>query len=307
MNKYVTKRVFHNACSFQAPHKVRIGMILLLLLSALLLCGYDEKGEKVYDGADLLTPDQEENLQEQAISLGKELSLDVVIVTTDDAEGKTAQEYADDFFDYNGFGYEDGEYSGILYLIDMDNRQSAISTTGTAIPRYSDREQDAWQDQLLGYLGDGDYYGACQEFLDGVKRYEAYPENGGSGTAPGTYPPGSNPPGGSGSYGGSVPAAGRGNSQELGKTLLVRLGISLAVAALIVGAMAFSARRMSGAGARSYQKGQVNVRRREDRFTHTTVVTRKIETNHNNRSGGGGSSVHTGSSGRSHGGSSRGF
>ena len=298
------RRASRHARSCNAERSVRNYLVLLLLMSALLLCGYDANGAKVYDGADLLTQDQEEKLQEQAVSLGKELSLDVVIVTTDDAGGKTAQEYADDFFDYNGFGYEDGEYSGILYLIDMDNRQSAISTTGTAIPRYSDREQDAWQDRLLEYLGDGDYYGACQEFLDGVKRYEAYPESGGSGTAPG-----SNPPGGSGSYGGSVPAAGRGNSQELGKTLLVRLGISLVVAAAVVGAMALSARRMSGAGARAYQKGQVNVRRREDRFTHTTVVTRKIETNNNNnhRSGGGGSSVHTGSSGRSHGGSSRGF
>lgn len=292
-------------------------LILFLLLSALLLCGYDENGTKVYDGADLLTPAQEEELQQQAVALGNELSLDVVIVTTDDAEGKTAQEYADDFYDYNGFGYEDGEYSGILYLIDMDNRQSTISTTGTAIARYSDREQDAWQDRLLGYLGDGDYYGACLEFLDGVARYEAYPSNDGSGTTggndsagaypPGSYPGGSHPQGGSGSYGGSMPAVGRGSAQDLGKTLLIRLGISLVAAALVVGAMALSARKMSGAGARAYQKGQVNIRRREDRFTHTTVVTRKIETNNNNRSGGGGSSVHTGSSGRSHGGSSRGF
>ena len=31
-------------------------------------------------------------------------SMDIVIVTTDDAEGKSSLAYADDFFDYNGYG-----------------------------------------------------------------------------------------------------------------------------------------------------------------------------------------------------------
>lgn len=265
--------------------KKRLLSVVLLMAMFLIICGFDSNGRKVYDDADLLTQEEEEELQERAAALGEKLSLDVVIVTTNDAEGKTATEYADDFFDYNGFGYEKEMGSGILYLIDMDNRQSTISTSGTAIDRYSDREQDVWQDALLEYLKSGDYYGACQEFLDGVERYEAYPSAGAQ----------------------EAVTAGQERMADnyTPKKLMVRLGISLAVAALVVGIMAFSTQRMSGAAGRYYQKGAVDIRRKQDRFTHTTVVTRKIE--RNTSSSGGGSSSHTSSSGNSHGGSSRGF
>lgn len=265
--------------------KKRLLLAVWLLTMFLIVCGFDRDGQKVFDNADLLTQEEEEELQEQAAALGEKLSLDVVIVTTNDAEGKTATEYADDFFDYNGFGYEKEMGSGILYLIDMDNRQSTISTSGTAIERYSDREQDQWQDALLGYLKSGDYYDACQEFLDGVERYEGYPS----------------------SAVGEAVAAGQERMADsyTPKKLLIRLGISLVIAALVVGLMAFSTQRMAGAAGRYYQKGAVDVRRKLDRFTHTTVVSRKIESNTN--SSGGGSSSHTSSSGNSHGGSSRGF
>lgn len=264
--------------------KKKLLLASLLLIMFLIVCGFDRNGQKVFDNADLLSQEEEARLQERAAALGEELSLDVVIVTTNDAEGKTATEFADDFFDYNGFGYEKEMGSGILYLIDMDNRQSTISTSGTAIERYSDREQNEWQDELTGYLRSGEYYDACWEFLDGVERYEGYPS----------------------SAAGEAVAAGQERLADkyTPKKLLVRLGISLAVAALVVGIMAFSTQRMSGAAGRYYQKGAVDVRKKLDRFTHTTVVTRKIERNTNS---GGGSSSHTGSSGNSHGGSSRGF
>lgn len=47
----------------------------------------------------------------------------MLMLTTDDTNGKTTQEYADDFFDAIA---ENGD--GVALLIDMQNREICIST-----------------------------------------------------------------------------------------------------------------------------------------------------------------------------------
>ena len=97
--------------------------------------------------------------------------MDIVIVTTNDAAGKTSREYADDFFDYGGFGVGP-DYDGILFLIDMDNREAYISTSGIAIRYLTDLRLDKILDRVFDEgLLDGDYYGAAMGFLKGTRTY----------------------------------------------------------------------------------------------------------------------------------------
>ena len=63
-----------------------------------------ENPEKVVDKARLFSEEEASHLQEFCEDAIQATGMDVVIVTTDDTEGKTAQEYADDYFDYNGYG-----------------------------------------------------------------------------------------------------------------------------------------------------------------------------------------------------------
>ena len=60
---------------------------------------------KVYDYANLFATEELEQLEGAAKTLSETYQLDVGIVTTNDAEGKTAEAYADDFYDNNGYGY----------------------------------------------------------------------------------------------------------------------------------------------------------------------------------------------------------
>lgn len=53
----------------------------------------------------------------------------MAIVTVNSLDGKTAQAYADDYYDYNGYGYGEND-DGILLLISMGERKWAISTYG---------------------------------------------------------------------------------------------------------------------------------------------------------------------------------
>ena len=86
---------------------VLVMVMLFFLLSA--LPGFCQvvldTGLKVYDYADLFTPEEEDSLMEKAQIIAAERRMDVAVVTTEYTYGKSSMEYADDFFDYNGFGY----------------------------------------------------------------------------------------------------------------------------------------------------------------------------------------------------------
>ena len=55
---------------------------------------------KIMDEAGLLTEEERAELEERAQSIANAYGMDVVIVTNDSLDGKTATEYADDYFDY---------------------------------------------------------------------------------------------------------------------------------------------------------------------------------------------------------------
>ncbi|NLY86745.1 MAG: TPM domain-containing protein [Tissierellia bacterium] len=125
----------------------------------------------VFDDAGLFSEEERLILEDEASNLSTEYKMDLVIVTTDDAGGKTARQYADDFFDYGGFGVGDN-YDGVLFLIDMDNREAYISTSGIAIRYLTDFRLDRILDKVFDEgLLDGDYFGAAMAFLDGTRSY----------------------------------------------------------------------------------------------------------------------------------------
>lgn len=79
----------------------------------------------IYDEADLLSADEEASLLTKLEKYSERYSADIAIVTTDDAGGLSAQAYADAYAEKIGQSMSRDEYPGILFLIDMDNRQAA--------------------------------------------------------------------------------------------------------------------------------------------------------------------------------------
>lgn len=128
---------------------------------------------KVYDFADILTSDEENNLYYEATKFISEYNMDLALVTIDD-NFETAMEYANDFYDYNYFGLGD-TYDGLLILIDMDNREFYISTTGEAILMYNDYRIDGILDNMTPYMKSGSYY---QAFSAGITTLSDYAKNG---------------------------------------------------------------------------------------------------------------------------------
>src|SRR5690606_7002669 len=102
----------------------------------------------VFDDAMLFSDDERVALEVEANNLSSEYKMDIVIVTTNNAEGKTSREYADDFYYYGGFGVGD-DYDGILFLIDMDNREAYIYTSGIGIRYLTDLRMDKVLDRVF--------------------------------------------------------------------------------------------------------------------------------------------------------------
>lgn len=130
-------------------------VILILSVFSVSAFAYDTY---VDDFADLFSDDEINLIEEAVESFASETDFSVAVVTTDDALGKTSQEYADDYYDSLIFNSGWSE-NGLLFLIDMDNREVYISTAGECILTYSDSSVDyiidsGYNDLVSGYYAD---------------------------------------------------------------------------------------------------------------------------------------------------------
>lgn len=132
---------------------------------------------KIVDKYDLLTTNQEKDLEAKAREIADEYDMDVVIVIVWSLDGKTAEAFADDYFDYNGYGIGK-DYSGTLFLLSMEYRDWAISTCGDSIYALTDYGIELLFESCKGYLSNENYYKAFDVYLDQLDVfYRAY-ENG---------------------------------------------------------------------------------------------------------------------------------
>jgi len=129
--------------------------------------------QKIYDYADLLTSDEEAEVQKECERLIQSYGYDVFVVTIDENDISYASEdrslsFLEDFGDQNGFGLGD-EQNYVAFLIDMDERQYSIDVKGeTCFLIYSDQIQEQILDDVYYDMKNGDYPGAVWTFLENV-------------------------------------------------------------------------------------------------------------------------------------------
>ena len=276
--------------------KRRMSSLILTLICFFTLCSSLMAAvPRVNDLADLLNLDQMESLEEKLDTLSQTYQMEIARVTTNDTEGKTSRDYADDFYDTNGYGYGDN-YDGALFLIDMDNRQLWISTSGLAARYLTDSRIERLNDTIAPYLTKANYYEGCNVFINGIENYfkSEIPSNSHL-----TFEDGKKPF--TNSYGN--PLTPKNYLLYAGIALLVALVMASIVRAII--SYRYKHPRHT-VPATLPDRLSVNYTEKHDQFISTHTTRTKIETSSSSGSGGG-SSMHTSSSGRSHGGGGRGF
>lgn len=250
--------------------------------------------ENIYDLAELLTGEEEEILQKYAEDFSESWSMNFLVVTTEDTDGKSTVAYADDFYD--GKYPEDTEEDGILYLIDMEHRQIYVSTCGSAIRYLTDDRIDRILDAAYEEAADGDYFGTFEAFFKETEKYlkKGIPsdqyhydtETGERDYYEPEKPPKKVTPG------------------EFFIALVLGLAAAGGTAAAITAKYQL---KFEDFHYDAYTDSEMNLKIKEDRLINTFVTHRRIPKDQGTGGGGSRSSMHTSSSGRSHGGGGRGF
>ena len=239
---------------------------------------------RLVDDAGLLSQEEEETLLSQLDEISERQQFDVVVVTVDSLNGQYIEQFADDFFDANGYGFGDG-HDGILFVISMGEREWGISTSGFGEKAFTDAGQEYIRKQFLPDLSDGNYYDAfaafakwADAFVTEAKEGKPYDE-------------------------GHLPVT----ASNILFCVLVGLLVGFALAFLRVWIMKWQMRTVYHRSEASdyLVDGSCQIQDSRERLVRRTVNRIRIERQDHSGggSGGGGSTTHTSSSGRSHGGS----
>ena len=133
--------------------------------------------EKKYvdDAAELIPDGEEVKLVEKCKKLSDICKVDIGIATTTDAKGLSSKQYAQESVLNNNLGYEDDDRfdkSAVLFLVDLDNRETYIVTEGLGILLIEDDDIENILDDVYAYidpdLSRTDFYTVCDVFLDSV-------------------------------------------------------------------------------------------------------------------------------------------
>lgn len=135
---------------------------------------------RLVDQADLLTDEEEAELLTQLDEISERQQCDVVVATVNSLEGKTAEAFADDTYDYNGYGFGESR-DGILLLISMGERDWWLSTCGEGITIFTDAGLDYIAEKFTPMLSGENYKGAftkyaelCDKFITQAATGEPY-------------------------------------------------------------------------------------------------------------------------------------
>ena len=125
-------------------------LVLLLALAAPAFAaenGFADLYYRMNDNAQVLTEDEDSELEASLEELSVRQSFDVIIATIDslESEGCTSmEEYADDLYDYCQFGYGENR-DGVLLVVSIGDRKWHISTCGYGITAFTDAGIVPWR------------------------------------------------------------------------------------------------------------------------------------------------------------------
>lgn len=235
----------------------------------------DENHSHLVDEADLLDSREERDLEQLLDRLTQELGCEIGVVTVDSLGGKTAMEFADDYYDYNGFGVGT-DRSGVLLLVSMEQRDYYITTRGYCTEQFWDSDFYDIEDAFLSELSAGRYADAFQNYAYAAQRVITDIRNGRN--------------------------EGTGDGDSSGGSIVVGLFVGLLTA--LVGTSYMKGQLKSVGRQRAAGNyvvdGSMNLTDSREIFLYRNVARTPRPRDNDTRSGGHSSSIHVSSSGASH-------
>ena len=142
----------------------------------------DASAPRVVDEADLFTDEEEAAILRAIEEKSARGGADIVVVTADKAYGMSHREYAQAFYDYNGYGFGSGR-DGILLFICMEpgNRGWWTTATGSLDPSvssgpvlYTEAAANQLDNALYTYMVSGRYAEGVLDWVGNVGTWLVY-------------------------------------------------------------------------------------------------------------------------------------
>ena len=145
--------------------KVKLFILLLVVFS---FPAFSQ--QRIVDNAGLLSSAQKMSLLEKINSVAETYGFDLVIVTEKNIGGASPRDYADDYFDYNGYGLGH-DRDGCLFLQVTDTRDYWLSSSGRGIKMLASFAGDKLERDILKSLKADNYYEAYNSFISNWEKF----------------------------------------------------------------------------------------------------------------------------------------
>lgn len=160
-------------------HSLFAALAALILAAALAVPAFAVEGGfadlyyRMFDDAEVMTEDEDNELEDALEELSLRQSFDVTIATIESMESVGAdsmEQFADDLYDYCQYGYGP-DMDGVLLLVSVGDRKWHISTCGYGITAFTDAGIQYLGQQMTPFMADGDYAGAFRTFVQWSDTY----------------------------------------------------------------------------------------------------------------------------------------
>ncbi|MDD6674796.1 MAG: TPM domain-containing protein [Lactimicrobium massiliense] len=235
--------------------------------------GFADEYDRLIDMGEIVDESDEEELLAALDELSERQKLEVAIATVESLEGEDIGTMADDIYDRCNFGYGEDK-DGVLLLVSKNDREWYISTCGYGITAFTDAGIQYIGKQMKSDLSDGNYAAAFHTYIDQCDQFITQARTG--------HP-----------YDRSNLPKGKLPMTWTLISLSGGLALGLVIAGMLRGQM--KSVRYAPEADHYVRDGSLNITRSNDMFLYRTV-------NKTVRSKDSGSSTHTSSSGRTHGG-----
>jgi len=230
-----------------------LSLVLMLFAIPAHISASVELKKLIYDDANLLSPDEYDELNTLANKYGAKRETDIIIITSNNPDNVDVEVMTEDFYDERAPGYDKRHGNTVILTLDMRNRDVYLAGFYKAETYLDDGRLDKIRAKITPSLSEGDYAAAFKKYIKTSYKY--------MGIKPGVNP------------------------DNILFNIWFQLGAAAAIGGIAVSIMAFNSGGRVTVNRRTYEDAKTSgIVDRQDQYVRTTVTKTKIEKS----SGGGG-------------------
>ncbi|MBT2764494.1 TPM domain-containing protein [Paenibacillus sp. ISL-20] len=231
-------------------------LVAYLMVPALMVKAADDK-PLIFDEANLLSPEERDELNAMANEYGAERETDFMILTVGRVENDDYETWTENFYDEYAPGYDRRHGNTVILTIVLDTHDVHLEGYYKAEKYLDSGRLLKIQNKITPDLSRGNYKQAFEKYIKTAHRYMG-------------FEPDMNP-------------------DNILFNLWFQLGSAAAIGAIAVGVMAYRSGGRVTVNSHTYEDTSTSgILNQQDRYVRTTVTKQKIERNTSSGSGGGG-------------------